>query len=199
MDDFRPCEYPELPVSVSGSILYKCFSCFVPERMLLGKESWYRSALCTLHLQLLPSRIGALWNPGWAELQKQDYKLHSCAIATSYISDNEHFAARDLLFSLGTSATWIWIMSTVVAFLLNNHQSSGWQWTVGLSEVQSIVSSFTSWVVHLTPFNHWTSCVQGVSCPFWTFCQHQFPSLTPIPQIVAAAQREARQRHMGRC
>lgn len=136
---------------------------------------WERKAdtdlLCTLfncmaHLQLLPSRTGAVWSPGWAELQKQDYKLHSCACATSYISDNEHFATRDFLFNLGTSAAWIWIMSTVVAFLLNNHQSSGWQWTIGLPEVQSIESTFTPWVVHLTPFSHWTSCVQGMNCPF---------------------------------
>lgn len=136
---------------------------------------------CMAHLQLLPSRIGAVWSPGWAELQKQDYKLHSSAMATSYISDNKYFAGRDFLKNLGTSAAWIWIMLTVVPFLLNNHQSSGWQWTVGLSEVQSVESPFTSWVVHLTPFNHWTSCVQGMSYPFWTFCQHQFPSLTPIP------------------
>lgn len=98
---------------------------------------WERKAdtdlLCTLfsciaHLQLLPSSIGAVWSPGWAELQKQDYKLHSCAIATSYISDNEHFAARDIFFNLGITAASIWIMSTVGGFLLNNHQSSGWQW-----------------------------------------------------------------------
>lgn len=161
-----------------------------------------RLFICVAHLQLLPSRTGTVWSPGCAELQKQHYKLHSCAIATSNISDNEHFAARDFFFfffNVGTSAAWIWITSTVVAFLLNTHQSSGWQWTVGLSEVQNVESSFTSWVVHLTSFNHWTSCVQGMSCPFWTFCQHQFPSLNPIPQIVAATCREARQRHMGRC
>lgn len=120
---------------------------------------WERKAdtdlLCTLficmaHLQLLPSRTGAVWSPGWAELRKQDYKLHSCAIDTSYMSDNEHFAARDFFLNLGTSAAWIWIMSTAVAFLLNNHQSSGRQRAVGLSEVQNVESPGWYILPHLT-------------------------------------------------
>lgn len=48
MDDFQPCEYPELPVS--DSMLCRCFYCFVSERMLLGKKSWFGSALYTLQL-----------------------------------------------------------------------------------------------------------------------------------------------------
>lgn len=52
-------------------------------------------------------------------------------------------------FNLGTSAAWISRMSTIAPFLLDNHQSSGWQRAVGLSEVQRI-----PWVVHLSPFSH---------------------------------------------
>lgn len=52
-------------------------------------------------------------------------------------------------FNLGTSAAWISIMSTIVPFLLDNHQSSGWQRAVGLSEVQSVESPGWYILAHL--------------------------------------------------
>lgn len=51
---------------------------------------------------------------------------------------------------LEPSAAWIWIMSTAVAFLLNNHQSSGRQRAVGLSEVQDVESPGWYILPHLT-------------------------------------------------
>lgn len=109
-----------------------------------------------------------------------------------------------VFYDLGTSAAWIWTTSTVVAFLLNNHRSSGWQWAVGMSEVQNTKSFLfipggTSYPTETTElllvvFKAWVA-LYGLAV---TFRGTAIPP-HPIPQIaVAATLQGARLRPMER-
>lgn len=120
----------------------------------------------------------------------------------TYLIMNILQQVRFFFFDLGTSAAWIWIMSTVVAFLLDNHWSKGWRWAVGMSKVQNresllFIPGGTSYSTETTEllvaFKAWVA-LYGPFVSFRGTAPH------PIPQIPAAATlREARQRHMERC
>lgn len=105
MVDFQTWEYPEQPGS--GTMLHSCFWCLLLVRMLFGKERlietcFVHSSPAMAHLQLSQAGLelcGAY--PARAELLEQESELHSCAIAASYIPDNEHFAESE-------SFLWSW-------------------------------------------------------------------------------------------